>query len=175
MSVYLRRKRRRAVTIMVIGAVAALAVLIPSNPLLVWNATASAPLGLYRLEAPVELHRGDLALVKLPSSIGKFAAQRGYLPVTVPLIKPVAALAGEIVCGIGSFIFIGGNVAARRLDRDTQGRVMPRWEGCRSLGPDDAFLLNPSVQASFDGRYFGVVSRRAILGRLIPIWLLHRS
>ncbi len=47
---------------------------------------------------------------------------------------------------------------------------MPAWHGCRPLTDCEIFLLNENVVASFDGRYFGPISRIAVFGRLRPLW-----
>ena len=39
-----------------------------------------------------------------------------------------------------------------------------------TLGPGAVFLLMAHVPDSFDGRYFGTVRRRAVIGRLTPLW-----
>src|SRR5437016_5115480 len=55
-------------------------------PLLVWNTSASAPIGLYRVLSGAAV-RGDLVLVHTPDSIRKLADERRYLAYNVPLIK----------------------------------------------------------------------------------------
>lgn len=139
-------------------------------PLVVWNATTSAPLGLYWVAARADLKRRDLALAELPEPMRVLADERGYLPLGVPLIKHVAALPGDHICTIGRAILIGGSVAARRLKRDSKGRIMPAWDGCRLLMADEIFLLNADVQDSFDGRYFGPMRLDQVIGRLVPLW-----
>jgi conjugative transfer signal peptidase TraF len=142
----------------------------PSTPRFVWNASASAPLGLYRVEPTVALHKGDLVLAWAPESGRRLAAERGYLPRSVPLTKRIAAMAGDTVCGQHGLIVINGWIAAIQLAADPQGRPLPPWTGCRQLTPGEAFLLMAEVWDSFDGRYFGPVQTSAILGKLVPLW-----
>jgi conjugative transfer signal peptidase TraF len=139
-------------------------------PRLVWNASASAPLGLYWVVGKADLKRGDLVLAELPEAVRKLASERGYLPLGIPLVKHIAALPGEHLCTIGRAILIGGTVAARRLKRDSTGRLMPAWSGCRLLVANEIFVLNADVPDSFDGRYFGPTSMDEVIGRLIPLW-----
>jgi conjugative transfer signal peptidase TraF len=139
-------------------------------PLVVWNASASAPLGFYWVAGKSALKRGDLVLAELPESVRGFADERGYLTLGVPLIKHVAALPGDHICTIGRAILIGGSVAARRLKRDSKGRQMPAWDGCQLLSPAEVFLLNPDMADSFDGRYFGPTRLDQVIGRLVPFW-----
>ena len=138
-------------------------------PRLVWNASASAPLGLYWLTHEA-IRRGDFVLAEPPDSARRLAAARGYLPAGVRLVKRVAALAGDMVCAVGRAILINGQVAAERLDHDGRGRPLPAWHGCRRLGPDEVFLLMGDVPDSFDGRYFGPIQRWAVVGKLVPLW-----
>lgn len=136
-------------------------------PLLVWNASASAPIGLYRV-LPGAPRRGDLVLVYPPEGAAKLAAKRGYLPADVPLIKRVVAMAGDRVCAFRGTIFVNGGAVARQLEADSEGRPMPRWNECRALTDDEIFLILPPAD-SFDSRYFGPVPRAQIIGRLAPL------
>ncbi len=138
-------------------------------PRLVWNATASAPLGLYyRVSGPVR--PGDLVLARPPAEAAHLAAERSYLPAGVPLIKRIAAQAGDEICGLGAAVTINGHVAAVRLAADAWARTLPAWQGCRRLGTGEVFLLMEGVSGSFDGRYFGAVPADAVIGRLVALW-----
>ena len=139
-------------------------------PWLVWNASASAPLGLYGVVHGQAVARGDLVLAEPPDAARRLAAERGYLPAGVPLVKRVAALPGDMVCGAGVAITINGRQVAERLSANSRGRPLPAWEGCRLLHDGEAFLLMEGVPNSFDGRYFGPVEATAIIGRLVPLW-----
>jgi conjugative transfer signal peptidase TraF len=138
-------------------------------PRLVWNASASAPIGLYAM-VDHSAQRGDLALVQTPRSVRMLAAARGYLPANVPMVKRIAASSGDVVCADGNWILIDGKTVASRRARDRQGRVLPSWTGCRRLTQDEVFLLMATVPDSFDSRYFGPTSRRSIIGKLVPLW-----
>ena len=136
-------------------------------PLLVWNASASAPIGLYRVTSGAP-ERGDLVLISPPKSIAKLAAERRYLPAGVPLIKRIAAVGGDDVCAFDGAIIINGKIVAHQPERDRAGRPMPRWNECRALVGDEFFLLLTPAD-SFDSRYFGPVPRAQIIGRLAPL------
>jgi conjugative transfer signal peptidase TraF len=141
------------------------------TPRLVWNATASAPIGLYRVSPDSSIKRGDLVLVTTPISVRKLAADRNYLPTTVPLVKRIAGAEGDRICANGPAILINGNAVATRLGADRRGRPLPWWHGCRTLKADEIFLLMRDVPDSFDGRYFGSVNTSAVIGKLIPLWM----
>ena len=139
------------------------------KPCLIWNATASAPIGFYVAVQVSPLHRGDLVLAVPPSSVQRFAAQRGYLPVGIPLVKHIGALGGDEVCSKGNVITINGHIAAKRLTRDHLNRPMPAWTGCRTLSNSELLLLNEDVATSLDGRYFGPTATAAVIGKLVPL------
>jgi conjugative transfer signal peptidase TraF len=137
-------------------------------PRLVWNASASVPMGFYRVVSG-EPQRGDFVFVRTPESAAKLADQRGYLPVGVPLVKRLSADAGDYVCALNSTLQINGVAVARQLEADNAGRPLPLWKGCRELGRDEYFLL-AAAPDSFDSRYFGPVKSDRLMGRLVPLW-----
>lgn len=173
---FMRPAPRRPRRLDVLGVAAtgvALATIPPAlqiAPRIVWNASASVPIGLYWVAGKSQLDRGDLALAELPEFMRQLGSERGYLPIGTPLAKRVAALPGDHVCTIGRAIFIDGDVVARRRKRDSNGRPMPAWHGCRRLAGSEIFLLNADVADSFDGRYFGPTRMDEVIGRLVPLW-----
>ena len=156
------------------GSAAIIAIAIPGliriNPRLVWNATPSAPIGLYALHHADQLHLGDLVAATPPATTAKLFARRGYLPEHVPLIKYVAALQGQKICRLGVHISVDGRVVADAHLRDSKHRTLPKWQGCVQLDTHQIFLLNPSIADSLDGRYFGTLNVNVVLGRLMPLW-----
>ncbi len=149
------------------GTVATL--VFPPAPRLVWNASDSAPRGLYRVYPGVAPARGDMVIAWAPQPFRRLAAERHYLPSNVPLVKRVAALAGDRVCTSGPAILVDDRVVARRLSADGSGRAMPWWQGCRTLGHGE-YLLLMDAPASFDGRYFGIMRQADLVGKARPLW-----
>lgn len=140
-------------------------------PRLLWNSTASVPVGLYRLRADSSLHVGDLAALHLSDRLAVLLSQRGYLPLGVPLLKPVAALPGQTVCRKNGSITIDGKSIGEALTSDHRGRPLPAWQGCHRLGREEIFVMNPAEPRSLDGRYFGPLPASTVMGRAIPIWV----
>ena len=143
---------------------------IQAPPVVVWNATASAPRGLYRITPADAFRPGDLVLARTPPAYAEQFAERGYVPAGVPLLKRVVAVAGSMVCRSSMTIAIDGVAVAEALASDSQGRLLPAWSGCQELHQGEAFLLVPEVRTSLDGRYLGVVETSTILGRAVPLW-----
>lgn len=167
-----QRRTRRARYIAAVG-IATLVVLastaLPPTPRLVWNASASAPIGLYWVQPGVDLEPGDMVVARLPEGVRQMAARRRYLPMNVPLVKRVAAVAGDEVCALGKHIFLNGHRIAERRAMDAKARAMPSWSGCRRLRGHQIFLML-DAPASFDGRYFGVTQGVDVIGKARLLW-----
>lgn len=140
-------------------------------PKVVWNASASVPIGLYGVTPVDAPHIGELVLVRPPAAIAAFLERRGYLAMGVPLLKHIRALPGQSVCRIDRTITVDGMNVGHALDGDHLGRTLPRWNGCRIIAQDEVFLMNWQSEHSFDGRYFGPLPATAILGRAKPLWI----
>lgn len=140
------------------------------RPALIWNASASAPLGLYILGPADDLAVGELVAAAPPPGLAAWLDRRGYAPLGVVLIKQVAAVAPSEICRTGPMVQIDGAPAALALAVDRQGRPLPVWQGCRRVAADQVFLLNPTP-TSLDGRYFGALPRDAVIGRVSRLHL----
>jgi type IV secretory pathway protease TraF len=99
-------------------------------PKLIWNASASVPIGLYAVHPAGTLRTGELLVVTPPEPLAAFLDARRYLPKGVPLLKHIAALPGQTVCRTGDTISIDGSAVGAALDRDHLGRSLPVWQGC---------------------------------------------
>lgn len=169
---------RRAVTlsVMTVG-VAFMTFTITANPMprLLWNASASLPVGFYGVEPVGKLAVADLVVAVAPGPLATLFAQRGYLPLGVPLIKRILALPGQLVCRNRLLITVDGNAVGAALAHDPRGRALPVWQGCRRIARDEVFVMNVDQAASLDGRYFGPTPFTAIVGRAVPLWTSARQ
>ena len=169
------KRRRRTLglraAIVVAGIVLiSLTIAIPPAPRFVWNTSASAPIGLYQIESGMMAEAGDMAVAWVPGTWRTLAAKRRYIPANVPLVKHVAATAGDEVCALRQDIFINGQWAAQRSAADASGRPIPWWRGCTTLRGTQIFLLMADREASFDGRYFGVSEGDLVVGKARLLW-----
>ncbi|WP_395331883.1 S26 family signal peptidase [Novosphingobium sp. BL-8H] len=165
-----KRIRRAAISIGILVSAVSWTISFQPAPRLVWNASASAPIGLYSVSPGTVVSTGDMVIARLPEPWRAFAASRRYLPSNVPLVKRVAAGPGDQVCAIGPRIFVEGIPVAIRRQLDGRGRLMPRWEGCRLLRGGQFFLLMEGSPDSFDGRYFDVTAASEIVGPARLLW-----
>lgn len=144
--------------------------LTPMPARLIWNASASAPIGLYTIDFDGPFEVTDLVAVDAPEPLATFLAERGYLPKGVPLIKRILAVSGQTVCRSNLAITVDGVEVGAALEHDRAGRKLPVWQGCRLITTGEVFLMNWQVRDSLDGRYFGLTSTDQIIGRAVPLW-----
>ena len=151
-------------------------------PRLIYNPSDSVAVGWYRIDPldhrtsspPRPLSVGSIVLVPLPAEAAALAAQRGYLPTRIPLLKRVGAVAPQEVCIADGKVRIDGVPSAAVLSADRWGRPLPSWQQCHRLRHGELFLLSVTNPASFDSRYFGPVSAASVIGVARPVWLESR-
>jgi conjugative transfer signal peptidase TraF len=163
----------RAITLTLVGACAAVIVaaeLTEFRPLLLLNPTDSAARGLYILEPVDTFARGDLVAAHLPDMAAELAAERGYLPLGLPVIKTVWAAEGDHVCAEAGRVSAPDRPDLVAVPHDRSGRALPLWSGCGTLNPGEVFLASDEVSYSFDSRYFGPVGTESVLGRVVLLW-----
>ena len=178
------RSRRRARIVLAGLSACGLAALawasfVSPLPRLTYNPSDSVAVGWYRVDPldrrtsslPRPLSVDSIVLVPLPAAAAALAAQRGYLPTRVPLLKRIGAVAPQQVCIVGRSVRIDGVPVAAVLPADRMGRPLPSWQQCRRLESGELFLLSVTNPASFDSRYFGPIPASAVLGVAHPLWL----
>ena len=177
------RSRRRASLVLAMLSACGLAALawasfVMPSAHVVYNPSNSVPVGWYRIK-PVNppadsLHIGSIVLAQLPAEPAALAAQRGYLPSHIPLLKRVGAVAPQHVCIVGGVVRIDGVPVAAVLRADRLGRSLPSWSQCRALADGELFLLSATNPTSFDSRYFGPIAASTVIGTAQPIYLEKR-
>jgi conjugative transfer signal peptidase TraF len=163
-----RRRTLLVTALAVIGIAATSALDVPTK--LIWNATASAPIGFYTVEPADRIEVPELVAVMPPEPLAGFMIERGYVGRGVPLLKRVLGLPGQQVCRVGRTITVDGIEMGEALEHDSNGRDLPVWQGCRVVRNGELFLMNWDVPDSLDGRYFGPIPARSVIGRALPLW-----
>src|SRR5690625_4542855 len=91
---------------------------------IIYNPSDSVPVGWYGIKransSPHPLFVGDIVLTRLPPDTAALAAQRGYMPSHIPLLKRVGSVAPQHVCIVDAQVRIDGvPVAAVRSEEHT--------------------------------------------------------
>ena len=164
-------KRHVCVSLIALGVVSLVApAFLQLHRMIVWNASASVPVGLYLLETTDGRYISELVAVVPPEPLATFLAAGNYLPRGVPMLKHVLALPGQTVCRDGLVVTVDKVAVGMARERDRSGRALPVWQGCRVVAQDALFLMNLRSADSLDGRYFGPLPRSAVTGRAHPVW-----
>ena len=103
-------------------------------PRLTYNPSDSVAVGWYRIDPfnprtaslPRPLSVDSIVLVPLPATAAALAAQRGYLPTRVPLLKRVGAVAPQHVCIVAGQVRIDGVPSAAVLPADAAALAAQR-------------------------------------------------
>jgi len=140
----------------------------PPRPKLLYNPSASAPIGYYSIGPKDIFIIGDQVALYAPDWARRLADERGYLPFDYPLIKTIAGNPGDQICAAGYVVSVPNYADITRLSRDSLGRDLPSWDGCLVLSPNEYFVLSAGTEAGlafgYDSRYFGPVTGETILG-----------
>jgi conjugative transfer signal peptidase TraF len=144
------------------------------------NTSVSMPRGVWRVvPAGAAPRRGDVVAVCPPASMMRAALARGYVAAggcpdgTEPLVKPVAAIAGDVVRVTPDGITVNGVASPQTalLAQDSAGRPLQSVPtGIYRVAPDQVWLLSDHDSRSFDSRYFGPVSVKQLIGAAYPVW-----
>jgi len=140
---------------------------------IVFNPSDSVPRGWYRvghIDDVGSLHADAIVLARLPAGAAALAAQRGYLPAGVPILKRIGAVAPQVVCVRERIVHVDGTAVATARTHDGALRFLPAWAQCRALAEGELFLLSDTNPASFDSRYFGPIAASAVIGVAQPLW-----
>ena len=148
------------------------------------NESPSLPIGIWRV-SPLErdLRRGDIVSFCPPDTPAfREAWLRGYLSAGhceggyEPLLKPVAAIAGDRVSGTDDGISINGQLIAnsKSQNRDGVGRTLPSAEAHDTfVAKGEVWVISSYNPLSFDSRYFGSVPISRIEGLAHPLFVFH--
>ncbi|MEL7392076.1 MAG: S26 family signal peptidase [Pseudomonadota bacterium] len=134
-------------------------------PRLVYNPSYSAEIGWYQVFPGKAFGRGDLVASHLPKQAGELANDRIFLPLGIPVIKTIGAVAGNEICRIDSTILLPDGERLEIKDSDHMGRALPQLPpGCFTLPHETVFLVSTRIETSFDSRYIGPVHTSLVLG-----------
>ena len=142
------------------------------------NTSKSIPVGLYwTTSAPID--KGAYVVVCPPDGdVFRQAKERGYIGAGFCpgdygyLMKQVAATQRDTVTVTSEGVRVNGErlpLSAPRL-ADQAGRPLPRY-GANGyvLGDAEVLLMSDGSPTSFDGRYFGPVSRAQLVTAMTPV------
>lgn len=133
-----------------------------------YQVTPSMPEGFYWI-TPIHgrLHRNEVIVFRPPSQFEKFLTKKHWLPDNGLMMKHVVAVPGDWVCKYDDYVWLNGKAIAPVFSHAPKGEALPSLAFCGTLLHNRYLLMSLRVPNSFDGRYFGPVSRQRIIGRAI--------
>jgi type IV secretory pathway protease TraF len=156
--------------VLILSGLAIAMLLVPQSmrsPVLIWNATPSAPVGLYLVTGKT-LETGRRVAVRPPQAVRELGVRYRLMRSDDLLIKTAAARSGDVLCERE------GRLERNGLDIGGRGPVGPgpglfaSGAPCRRLRPGELLLLGDG-ERSWDGRSFGLVSEHEVVGVVEPL------
>ena len=137
-------------------------------PKLIWNASASVPIGLYALRPIGPLRhrtrrRGAAGADRELPQPGRFPAP-GRTPDEAFMARP-----GQTVCRAGMHITIDTVEVGDAQAHDREDAICLFGPAAKPSRPARS-SHEPGRPDSLDGRYFGVLPASSIIGRAAPVW-----
>lgn len=139
------------------------------------NASASLPIGLYRITSD---QAAKLVEFCPADPFGSLSANRAYRGKgnspdgAEPLMKPVVAVAADTVTFSAAGFAVNGTLLRNSapLQLDTKHRPLQHWPYGKYLAaPGTVWVVSSYNSRSFDSRYFGPIGVAMVRSRLRPL------
>jgi conjugative transfer signal peptidase TraF len=170
---------KRVLLRLLLGWLSAIALLLVAGEAgLRLNTSASVPRGFYWLVSEQPALGAYVAVCPPRSSVFELARERGYLGPgrcsggSAELIKVFAAGPGDRVRIDASGVRIGDRLWPNSAPKaaDAAGRPLPRAPMLDArLSAASVLVMSQDCALGFDARYFGPLSRSAIVGTAVPL------
>jgi conjugative transfer signal peptidase TraF len=132
---------------------------------LIFNDSPSVPRGFYWIEVGAAPRtRGEYVVFAPPAAAAALIYGRGWLPVSMPLLKPVAGVEGDRYCVKDRRFTVDDVEVGPVFLLDSAGRWLPQIRGCRRVGAGEFLPASSYIERSFDGRYMGAVPMANVVG-----------
>jgi conjugative transfer signal peptidase TraF len=139
------------------------------------NASTSLPIGVYRTTSDSKARLVEFCPEEPFASLSVIRGyrKRGSCPDGAePLMKPIVAVPGDLIEISSAGIAVNGkllpNSSANSSDRN--GRPLKHWPfGNSHVSSGTVWVISDFNPHSFDSRYFGPISRKAIRSYLQPL------
>jgi conjugative transfer signal peptidase TraF len=151
------------IVLSVLGITYALSFVFKSN--LYVNLSNCEPLGIYTVTPCHHLKIGDMIMIETPKNARPYIYGRGWLPKGWPLLKTVGAVAGDNYRITNKSFYISSKYVGPIFSYDSQGKPLPRLRGQFTVEKGHILPVAPLLKSSFDGRYFGPVPLRSVIGK----------
>lgn len=139
------------------------------------NASPSLPIGIYRTTSDKSAKLVEFCPAEPFASLSASRSYRGKGTCgdgAEPLMKPIAAVAGDTIDISADGVAINGKLLANSAPRplDTKNRKLQPWPfGEYQVTPGTIWVISSFNARSFDSRYFGPISIASVRCHLKPL------
>jgi conjugative transfer signal peptidase TraF len=142
------------------------------GPDIIVNPTRSEPMGFYRilLHEVRDYRRGMAVVFPVPAAYRALVYGHEWLRQGVPLLKTIAALAGDHVCVDEAHFEVNGRPLGPVYSADSTGTALPKIRGCFVVPAAYFFPASTYSPRSFDGRYIGAQPLAVVVGEARALW-----
>ena len=130
-----------------------------------YQVTPSMPKGFYIIYPIENIKVNDIIVFYPPKKASQFLLTRHLIPHNDWLMKYVVAAPGDYVCKKFSFVWINNEKYAPVLTHSSKNELLPDTPFCSVLTKDKYLSISTIAQHSFDGRYFGPIDKKDIIGK----------
>lgn len=134
-----------------------------------YQVSRSMPRGFYFIKPVHRLRHGDIVIFHPPTLALTFLIQKGLVPENGILMKNVMGIPGDYVCKKNHRIWINHRYIAPVYIHGLNQEYLPSKPFCQTLTKNQYLLMSTYISRSFDGRYFGPVSKSRIIGKAIKV------
>lgn len=138
---------------------------------LTYQVTPSMPKGWYWVTPPhFPLKRHAIVVFKPPRPAKQFLIKQGWLPQQGYMMKYVIGVPGDHACNQHGVIKLNNKLLGPVKQFSPQKHIR-LWSRsfCGVIRPHHYLLMHPHKKHSYDGRYFGPVAQKHIVGVAYPL------
>lgn len=144
-----------------------------------WNSTESAPAGLWRVVDRMPGRGEWVSFCPADTPLFREYQARGYIhsgPCPGGLekvLKPVAAIAGDVVSIIGEGVSVNGAMLPDTAPQtqDSMGRPLVPGFVTVTVKTGELWVVSNHSPLSIDSRYFGPIGVASLEGVAVPVWV----
>jgi len=129
-----------------------------------YQGSNSMPKGFYLVRPVHHLTRGNWVVFYPPNKTKAFLLKEQWLPRSGLMMKIVKGIPGDYVCKKNGWLWTSTQKIAPIYREYAPGKLLPNQPFCGRLRANQYLLMSTHIKRSFDGRYFGPVNKKNIIG-----------
>lgn len=138
-------------------------------PFIILNLTESEPVGLYVKTKNKEYKKGDYVVINNNlNAFTKLAVSRGYLGKSDVFLKQIVGVSGDEIKILNGKLYINDIEIGPIYSKDGNDQPLYLMANQGKIAEDCYFLASTKINNSYDSRYFGVIKKEQLSGKVLP-------